>query len=724
MHCASCVVTIEKALSSVPGVTAASVNLGTAIAEVEGRDLDTSRLVEAVRASGYEAKPASEARPREEAARRRREVRDLLFRTVFAAALTVPVLAISMGNLQFQGREFVELLLTLPVYLWAGWPFLSGMVRTLKHRPANMDALIGLGTTAAFLLSIVSTFFPSAVAAASHNGMAPVYYEAVGVIVTLVLLGRLLETRARGQTSAAIRQLLDLTPKKARRLQRGIEVEVPLSEVAVGDRLLVKPGDAVPVDGRVLSGSSAVDESMITGESAPVDKREGDRVIGGTMNRQGALEIEATAVGSETALAQVVRLVAQAQASKPPIQKLADKIAGFFVPVVLMIAVVTWVVWYVIGPEPRLLFATVSLASVLIIACPCALGLATPTAILVGTGRGARAGILFRNADALERSRTLTTVLLDKTGTITEGKPRLTDRVLIAGATDEDLLGLASAAEQGSEHPFAQAVVAAARARGIGPRRVADFRAQEGLGVKALVSGRRIVVGSPRLFEEEKIPSESVREEIDRFSSEGKTPLLVAIDGKTTGLLAVADREKPTSASAVRRMRGQGLRVVMVTGDRAPTAHAIAARVGIDEVFSQVAPADKAMKVKELQNQGQVVAMVGDGVNDAPALAQADVGVAIGAGADVAVEASDITLVGTDLGLVADAMSLSRMTLKTIRQNLALAFVYNVLAIPIAAGVLYPSLGWTLSPMIASAAMAASSLSVVTNSLRLNRRAL
>jgi Cu+-exporting ATPase len=722
MHCASCVATIENALAAVPGVTAASVNLGTARAQVEGQDIESGRLIEAIRASGYDARLAAHLSPSEDEERRRRETRDALFRTVLAAALTVPVLAISMGGLHFPGHDVVQLLLTLPVYLWAGWPFLSGMVRTLARRTANMDTLIGLGTTAAFLLSVASTLFPGAVAAASRGGMAPVYYEAVGVILTLILLGRFLETRARGKTSAAVRQLLDLAPKRARLLRRGIEVELPLSEVVVGDHLLVKPGDAIPVDGVVLSGSSAVDESMVTGESTPVEKKEGDRVIGGTINREGALEIEATAVGSDTALAQIARLVSQAQASKPPIQKLADRVAGVFVPIVLMLAVATWVSWYVLGPQPRLLFATVAMASVLIIACPCALGLATPTAILVGTGRGARSGILFRNAGALERAGKLTTILLDKTGTVTQGKPRLTDRVRVAGATDEEVLGLAASLEQASEHPFARALVDAAREKGIEIRRPTAFVSRAGLGVQGTVSKHRVFVGSPRLFQEEGVATDAVREEIDRFSAEGKTPLLVVADGKLIGLLAVADPEKATSADAVRRLRAKGLRVVMITGDRAATARAIAARVGIDEVFAQVAPADKALKVKELQNQGQIVGMVGDGVNDAPALAQADVGIAIGTGADVAIEASDVTLVGGDLELVADAIGLSRATLATVRQNLLFAFLYNVLAIPIAAGVLYPSLGWMLSPMIASAAMAASSVSVVTNSLRLNGR--
>ncbi len=521
--------------------------------------------------------------------------------------------------------------------------------------------------------------------------MVPVYYEAVGVILTLILLGRYLETRARGQTSAAIRKLLDLTPKRARALRRGIEVEIPLDEVVVGDRLRVKPGDAVPVDGVVLSGSSTVDEAMVTGESIPVEKTGGDRVIGGTINQQGILEIEARAVGSDTALAQIVRLVSRAQASKPPIQRLADRIAGVFVPVVLMLAVATWVVWFVVGPSPRLLFATVATASVLVIACPCALGLATPTAILVGTGRGARSGILFRNADALERARQLTTVLMDKTGTVTEGKPRLTDRVRLEGFTDAEVLGLAAALEQASEHPFARALVSAARAKELDLPAVASFQARPGMGVEGTVARHRVVVGNVRLFEQEGIAADALRDEIDRFSADGKTPLLVAVDGRLAGLLAVADREKASSAEAVERLKEMGLKVAMMTGDRPATARAIAARVGIGEVFAQVLPADKASKVKDLQNRGETVAMVGDGINDAPALAQADVGIAIGAGSDVAIEAADVTLVGGDLRLVADAIGLSRATLSTIRQNLLFAFLYNVLAIPIAAGALYPA---------------------------------
>ena len=715
MHCASCVTTIEKALSGVPGVTDASVNLGTARAEVRGSNLDAGRLVAAVRASGYEASPATDTTPEEDDASARREARDVLRRTIGAAILTLPAVVISMGDVMFPGRDLVLLALTLPVYLWAGAPFLSGAVRTLRHRTANMDTLIAIGTTAALGLSVAATLFPRQMAAAATGPMGSLYYESVGVILTLVLFGRYLETRARGRTSAAVRKLLDLAPKRARLLENGVEREVPLAQVRVRDLLRVKPGDAIPIDGVVRSGRSAVDEALVTGESIPVEKAAGDRVIGGTLNGDGAIEIEATAVGDRTALAQIARLVREAQASKPPIQKLADRISGIFVPAVLGIAVVTWVAWYVAGPEPRALFATIALASVLVIACPCALGLATPTAILVGTGRAARAGILFRNAWAIERARRVTLVLLDKTGTITEGKPRLTDRVHVAGVPDEELLGLAAALEQGSAHPLAQAVVAAARDKGIAAPSAADFAAKTGFGVTGTVRGRRVVVGSARLFEQEGIDIAAVRDDVARFAGEGKTPLLVAADGKLLGLLAVADREKPASREAIRRLRQRGLKVRMITGDRHDTAAAVAARVGLDdaEVFSQVLAHEKAAKVKELQERGETVAMVGDGVNDAPALAQADVGIAIGAGADVAIEASDITLVGGSLASVAEAIALSRATLGTIRQNLLFAFLYNALGIPIAAGALYPVTGWMLSPMIASAAMAASSVSVV-----------
>jgi Cu+-exporting ATPase len=732
MHCASCVRTIEKALASVPGVDEASVNLGTAQAHVRGRDLDPKRLVAAVRESGYGAAPLDDAAqtPSEQEAAARRQTRGMLRRTLVAAALTVPVVAVSMAGVMFPGRNVVLLVLTLPVYLWAGAPFLKGALQTLRHRTANMDTLIATGTTAALLLSVAATVFPERVAAAAPagGGMDPVYYEAVGVILTLILFGRYLETRARGRTSAAIRRLLELAPKRARLVTLGGsgEIEVPLADVRAGARLRVKPGDSVPVDGVVRSGRSAVDESMVTGESIPVEKAPGDAVLAGTLNGDGVFEMEATAVGARTALSQIVRLVQQAQASKPPIQRLADKVAGVFVPVVLGLAVVTWVVWFVVGPEPRILRATVALASVLIIACPCALGLATPTAILAGTGRGARHGILFRNAESLEAARRITLVLFDKTGTLTEGRPRLTDRVQLAGVSEERLLGTAAALELASAHPLARAVVDAANERGVVPPPVDAFASRTGLGVVGRVSGESAAVGSVQLLADEGIDSSAVADELDRFAAEGKTPLLVAAGGRLLGVLAVADREKPSAAAAIARLRAQGLEVAMLTGDREDTARAVAGRLGIEEadVFARVLAAEKADRVAALQARGEVVAMVGDGVNDAPALARADVGIAIGAGSDIAIEASDVTLVGESLENVPMAIALSRATLTAIRQNLLFAFLYNALGIPIAAGVLYPLTGWMLSPMIASAAMAASSVSVVANSLRLAGRRL
>ena len=721
MHCASCVSTIESALAEVPGVSQASVNLATGRAHVTGKLLDPAALVRAVRDSGYGAAPARETGSPHSDDDSRAEERDALRRTLVAAALTAPVAVLSMAHVVFPLREWVLLALTLPVYAWAGAPFLTGAWRTLRHRNANMDTLVAIGTTAALLLSIAATVAPSSMTAG--GGMAPVYYEAVGVILTLLLFGRWLETRARARASDAVRRLLGLAPRTARRIENGAEREVPLSEVVPGDRLRVKPGDAVPVDGIVRSGRSSVDESMLTGESIPVEKKEGDRVIGGTIDGEGVLEIEATAVGNDTALAHIARLVAEAQASKPPIQKLADRISGVFVPVVLSIGVVTWVAWYALGPEPRALLATVALASVLIIACPCALGLATPTAILAGTGRGARSGILFRNAGALEKARRLTLVLLDKTGTITEGRPRLAARVLYAGAREEDLIGSAAALEVSSAHPLARALVDAAVEKGIRIPPVEAFESRTGLGVVGRVAGQRAAVGSARLLELEGVDASPLGDELAALAREGRTPILVARDGRLLGALAVADPEKPTSAAAIRRLRDMGLRVAMLTGDREDTARAVARRVGVEEVIAGVLAADKAEKVKELQGRGETVAMVGDGVNDAPALAQADLGIAIGAGADIAVESSDVTLVGGRLDGVADAIALSRATLATIRQNLVFAFAYNALGIPIAAGALYPLTGWLLSPMVASAAMAASSVSVVFNSLRLaNRR--
>ncbi len=539
------------------------------------------------------------------------------------------------------------------------------------------------------------------------------------MIVTLILMGRLLEARAKRSTGSAIEKLIGLQPKTARVLREGQEVDVPLGDVHVGDRLLVRPGEKVPVDGVVVSGHSWVDESMLTGESLPVEKSEGANVTGATLNQRGAFTMEAKRVGSDTALAQIVRLVEQAQGSRAPIQRLADVITGYFVPVVLMLAVATFVGWYILGPEPKFLHALLAFVAVLIIACPCALGLATPTAIMVGTGRGAQLGVLIKDAEALETVHGVNTVVLDKTGTITEGKPALTDVITAPGVLETELLRLAASVERGSEHPLASAIVAGAQARNINLVATTQFQALAGRGVEAHVGGHDVLLGNIALLRERDIDAASFEREMARLSGEGKTPMLVALNGKVAGVLAVADPIKATTPAAIARLKAMGVTVVMLTGDNRRTAEAVARQVGIDRILPEVMPEHKAEEIKRLQGEGQVVAMVGDGINDAPALAQADIGMAIGTGTDVAIEAADVVLMRGDLNGVADAIELSRATMRNIRQNLAFAFGYNTLGIPIAAGILFPLTGWLLSPMIASAAMAMSSVSVVTNALRL-----
>jgi Cu+-exporting ATPase len=606
-----------------------------------------------------------------------------------------------------------------------------------------MNTLIALGTGAAYLFSIVATLFPAAVAGAAggtHHPAgpvrAPVYFEAAAVIIALVLLGRMLEARAKARTGDAIRRLIGLQAKVARVLRDGREQEIPVEQVVPGDRVLVRPGERIPVDGIITEGESAVDESMLTGESLPVEKRVGDIVFGATMNRTGAFRFEATKVGQETALQQIIRLVQEAQGSKAPIQRLADAISGVFVPAVLMIAIATFVLWFDVAPAAtRLQQALVAAVSVLIIACPCALGLATPTAVMVGTGRGAENGVLIKGGESLERAHRIDTIVLDKTGTITEGRPEVTDVVIadrgspiadpgIEGtdsSPEATLLRLAAGVERRSEHPLGEAVVRAAQARELElelpePTR---FEATPGHGVAAEVEGKALLLGNPRLMETKGVDISAMQETLNRLATEGKTPLLVAVDGRLAGVLAVADPVKAHAAEAVAALKRMGLRVLMITGDNRRTAEAVARQVGIEETLAEVLPDRKAEEVRRLQQEGRIVAMVGDGINDAPALAQADVGIAMSTGTDVAIEASDITLLKGDLRKVVTAIELSRATMRTIRQNLFFAFVYNVLGIPIAAGALYPFTGWMLSPVIASAAMALSSVSVVTNSLRL-----
>ncbi len=675
------------------------------------------------------------------------DVKRVLTKTIVGASLSLPVLVIAMSHGKFEifnvpWINWLQFVLTTPVMVWCGAQFFRSAWKGVRHLSANMDTLVAMGTGAAYLYSLAATIWPgffagvaggaSHTAAAAHAAsaetvgmggmtMVPVYYEAAAVIIVLILLGKYFEVRATGRTTAAIKRLIGLQAKTARVLRDGVERDVPIEAVVVGDRLLVRPGEKVPVDGTVESGQSAVDESMLTGESVPVEKKAGDSVFGATMNTTGALRLVATKVGSDTALQQIVRLVQEAQGSKAPIARLADKISGVFVPVVIAIAVVTFIVWWFVSPvDSRLSMALVTAVSVLIIACPCALGLATPTAIIVGTGRGAEKGILIKGGEALETAHKLTAIVLDKTGTITHGKPAVTDVIPAAGAGVDaaELLRLAASAEQHSEHPLATAIVREATAHDARLVEPSQFQAVVGHGVDATVDGKRLLVGKAALLEQRGIAI-TLADKAAELASLGRTPMFVAIEGREAGIVAVADTVRAESKDAIATMHGLGLRVVMMTGDNRRTADAVASQVGVDQVFAEVLPKDKADKVRALQAEGHVVGMVGDGINDAPALAQADVGLAVGTGTDVAMESADITLMRGDLRAVPQAIALSHATMRTIRQNLFWAFIYNVVGIPVAAGVLFPFTGWLLSPILASAAMAFSSVSVVLNSLRL-----
>jgi len=642
-------------------------------------------------------------------------------------ALTAPLLAISMGGmfLPFMPAGlsvWIQFALATPVVAWGAWPFFVRGWNSLRTGHLNMFTLIGLGIFVAFAYSAVATLAPGTFPPSfrGHSGKPDVYYESAAAITVLVLLGQVLELRARSRTGAAIRALLDLAPKLARRLESdGTEHDVPLEQVRVGDRLRVRPGEKVPVDGVVLVGASAVDESMVTGESVPAEKTAGSQVIGGTVNGTGAMVMRAERVGGETLLAQIVKMVAAAQRSRAPIQRLADKVSGYFVPTVIGIAVLTFIAWALIGPEPRMAHALVNAVAVLIIACPCALGLATPMAIMVGTGRGARAAVLVRNAEALETMEKVDTLVVDKTGTLTEGKPQLLSVVTLGGVSEADLLRLAASLERASEHPLAAAITAGAAARGVPLVEAQNFRSLTGRGVIGKVEVREVAVGNPALFDELKMASGELASRADNLRRHGQTVMLVAIDGKAAGLLGVADPIKSSSIDAIRELRAQGIRIVMLTGDNRTTAEAVAHQLGIDEYEAEVLPARKAEVVKRLQAEGRIVAMAGDGINDAPALAQAHVGIAMGSGTDIAMESGGITLLKGDLRGVVRARNLSQAVMRNIRQNLFFAFIYNSLGVPIAAGVLYPFFGLLLSPIIAAAAMSFSSVSVITNSLRL-----
>ncbi|MBI2847542.1 MAG: heavy metal translocating P-type ATPase [Chloroflexi bacterium] len=727
--CPTCAVNIEKSLNRLNGIDDVKVNFGAEriTASYDSTQVTPEKMQEVIEDTGYSVRVRSEPGSQEtedrEAADRAAERKDLTWRIVIGAVLSIPVVFAVMSHELFGAdwvpaillNRWLQLGLITPVMFYSGWPIHRTGWLTLIHRSADMNTLITLGTIAAFGYSLVVTVAPGIL----PESLREVYYEAVGVIITLILLGRLLEAIAKGGTSEAIRKLIGLQAKTARVVREGKEEDIPIEQVQLDDTVVVRPGEKVPVDGEIIEGRSTLDESMVTGESIPVTKDKGDMVIGATINQTGAFRFKATKVGKDTMLAQIIQLVEQAQGSKAPIQRLADLIASRFVPAVVFIAIATFVVWFNFGPTPAFIFALVNAVAVLIIACPCALGLATPLSIMVSTGKGAQNGILIRSAEALEIAHKLNTLVLDKTGTITKGEPALTDIVTVDKMDADELLRLVASAERSSEHPLGQAIIRGAEEKKLKLADPADFQSVTGKGIKVRVDGRQVLVGNRRLLDDAGIKTAALEKEAERLAADGKTPMFVAVDKNPAGIVAVADTVKEGSLAAIATLRKLGIEVVMITGDNHRTAEAIARQVGIDRVLAEVLPQDKALEVKRLQSENKLVGMVGDGINDAPALAQADIGLAIGTGTDVAIESSDITLISGELKGVVTAITLSRATMRNIRQNLVFAFLYNSVGIPIAAGVLYPAFGILLSPIIAAAAMALSSLSVVTNANRL-----
>ena len=734
MSCASCVGNVEEAIADISGVKNVAVNLATekATVQIVPGATDASQIIEAVQATGYQAEliTGEDDRTDREREAREQELNDIKRSLIIAAGFSIPIFLIEMashfitpfhnwlsGTVGMQNLYYLFFVLASVVQFGPGLRFYKKGWPSLMRGTPDMNSLVMLGTTAAYGYSVVATFLPQVL----PSGTVNVYFEASAVIVTLILAGRYMEAIAKGRTSESIKRLLSLQAKDARIIRNGKEMEVPVGQVQIGDTVLVRPGEKIPVDGEVVDGDSYVDESMISGEPIPVHKTKGDEVVGGTINKNGSIRFKATKIGADTVLAQIIKMVEEAQGSKLPIQSLVNKVTNYFVPVVIALALITFGIWFIWGPDPALTFALVNAVAVLIIACPCAMGLATPTSIMVGTGKAAEMGVLFRQGDALQALRNTDTIILDKTGTLTKGQPELTDLEAINGFDSDQLLQWTASVENNSEHPIAEAIVEAAKEKGLKLLDISDFNSRTGFGIEATVDGKRILIGADRFIEDEGLDLKQFEEISNKLSEEGKTPIYVAVESTLAGILAVADSIKETTPEAIQALHDLDLEVVMLTGDKHQTAQAIANELGIDDVIAEVLPDGKSNAVKQLQENGKKVAFVGDGINDAPALAQADVGIAIGTGTDIAIESAEVVLMSGDLRNVPNAIALSQSTIRNIKENLFWAFIYNIILIPLAAGALYPAFGILLSPIFAAGAMAVSSVFVLGNALRLKR---